>query len=245
MLQVTKPIRKAANRAGRNLRAAVVRALPEPVHRRIAPYVRFLDMLLLDHLFLRVVYPNRHRISSAAWRSAQPLPYQIGVLKRRGIKTVINLRGGGPRWTYHFEREACLRYGVKLVSLKLRSRAAPSRLELHAMREAFLTAEHPVLMHCKSGADRAGLAAAIYRHVIDGVPIEEAKRELSLWYGHIKHADTGVLDHFLETYIEHNRREPTAFFDWVDTHYDPDEMTRNFRASSWANRLVDDILDRE
>ena len=33
-----------------------------------------------------------------------------------------------------------------------------------------------MLMHCKSGADRAGLMSVLYRHLHEGVPIEEAKR---------------------------------------------------------------------
>ena len=76
MQRMTKPIRRAADRAVKDLRAAVVSVLPEPVHWRVAPFVRYLDMLLLDHGFVRIVYPNRHRISKSAWRSAQPLPYQ-------------------------------------------------------------------------------------------------------------------------------------------------------------------------
>ncbi|MDX2309313.1 MAG: sulfur transferase domain-containing protein [Hyphomicrobium sp.] len=245
MQQLTKPIRRAANRAVRDLRAAVVRVLPEPVHRRVAPYVRYMDMLLLDHVFLRVVYPNRHRISKAAWRSAQPLPYQIGLYKRQGIKTIVNLRGGGPQWTYHFEKQACDRHGMKLVTIRLRSRASPSPAELHGLRELFQTVEHPILMHCKSGADRAGLAAVIYRHVIDGAPISEAKKELSLWYGHVRHADTGVIDYFFERYLEENEASPVPFFEWVDTRYDPEEINRTFKANGLANRFVNDILNRE
>lgn len=245
MQRMTKPIRRAADRAVKDLRAAVVSVLPEPVHRRVAPFVRYMDMLLLDHGFVRIVYPNRHRISKDAWRSAQPLPYQIGQYRRRGIRTVINLRGGGPQWTFHFEKQACERHGMKLVSIRLRSRAAPSLAEVYALRDAFLGAEHPILLHCKSGADRAGLAAVIYQHVIDGVPIAEAKKQLSLWYGHIRQADTGVLDHVFDSYLAHNAKEPIAFFDWIEKHYDPEALNRSFHASGWANRLVNGILDRE
>ena len=36
-----------------------------------------------------------------------------------------------------------------------------------------------------------------------------------------------------------------AFFDWVETVYDPVELKRSFHASGWANRLVDRVLRRE
>jgi len=245
MQRMTKPIRRAADRAVKDLRAAVVSVLPRSVHRRLAPFVRYMNMLLADHGIVRVVYPNRHRISKGAWRSAQPLPYQIAQYRRRGIRTVINLRGGGPQWTYHFEKQACERNGLKLVSIRLRSRAATSLSEIHALRDAFQAAEHPILLHCKSGADRAGLAAVLYKHIIDGVPIAEAKKQLGLWYGHIRQADTGVLDHVFDSYLAHNAKEPIAFVDWIEKHYDPEALNRSFHASGWANRLVNGILDRE
>jgi len=44
----------------------------------------------------------------------------------------------------------------------------------------FGTLEYPILMHCKSGADRVGLMSALYLHTRHGVPISEARRQLSL-----------------------------------------------------------------
>jgi protein tyrosine/serine phosphatase len=100
-------------------------------------------------------------------------------------------------------------------------------------------------MHCKSGADRAGLMSALYLHVRRGVPIAEAKRELSLKYGHLRQADTGVLDSFFEQYLADNARTPMAFYDWVETVYDSAELKRSFRAKGWANRLINSVLRRE
>jgi hypothetical protein len=87
--------------------------------------------------------------------------------------------------------------------------------------------------------------SALYRHLRCGVPIAEAKRELSLRYGHIRQADTGVLDYFFERYLEDNAKNPMPFFDWVETVYDPKELRRSFHAEGWANRIVDSVLRRE
>ena len=46
---------------------------------------------------------------------------------------------------------------------------------------------------------------------------QEAKRQLSLRFGHIRQADTGVLDLVFDSYLAHNKREPIAFLDWIDT----------------------------
>ncbi len=48
-----------------------------------------------------------------------------------------------------------------------------------------------------------------------------------------------------ECYLADNARTPIAFWDWVETKYDADEVNSSFRASSFANRLVNGVLHRE
>jgi protein tyrosine/serine phosphatase len=45
-------------------------------------------------------------------------------------------------------------------------------------------APKPLLVHCRSGADRSGLVSALYRLVDEGASVDQADRELSLIYGH-------------------------------------------------------------
>jgi protein tyrosine/serine phosphatase len=202
-------------------------------------------MLVVDHGIFRFMYANSHRLSDKAWRSAQPAPHQLRRFAKAGIRTIVNLRGERECGSFYLERQACERLGMKLVNFQVRSRAAPTRAEIRAARELFDRIEYPMLMHCKSGADRAGLMSALYRFTKEGVPIEKARAELSLRYGHIRQADTGILDHFFDSYIEYNRRRSMPFFDWVDNVYDADELKRSFHAKGWANRLVNDVLRRE
>jgi protein tyrosine/serine phosphatase len=129
--------------------------------------------------------------------------------------------------------------------LKLRSRSAPDREELRAARRTIEQAAFPILLHCKSGADRAGLMSALVLHVRHGVPIVEAKNQLALRFGHIRQADTGVLDYVFDRYLEDNSKSPIAFWDWVETVYDPAEIDSTFHAKGWANRLVNGVLHRE
>jgi protein tyrosine/serine phosphatase len=220
-------------------------ALPASWRARAAPWVRYGDMLLFDHLFIRLVFPNRHKLSDEAWRAAQPLPHQIRDAARRGVRTIINLRGPADTATYAIEAEACRAANVALRDFRIRSRAAPSRAEVLAARDLFATVEYPILMHCKSGADRVGLMSAIYLHTRHGVPIEKARRQLSVAYGHIRHADTGVLDHFLDAYVDYAAKTPIEFYEWVGTVYDPAEVTRRLHSRRWANRIVDGIFRRE
>ena len=240
-----KRMKRALRKSAMNARSQVSARAPEPLRRAFAPVVNYTDMLLFDHLFVRLLFPNRHRLGPRAWRAAQPLPYQLRRAKKLGVKTVVNLRGNEDKPTARTERAACERLGLAYVDYCLRSRDAPSRDELYGLRDLFQRIEHPILLHCKSGADRAGLASALYLHIVEDVPIEKAARQLSLRFGHVRFADTGVLDAFFDQYLAHSAQNQIDFFDWVERHYDPAKLKQSFRSRNWANRLVDGWLRRE
>jgi protein tyrosine phosphatase (PTP) superfamily phosphohydrolase (DUF442 family) len=246
MFKIAKGPRRAWKRTTQAWRKAVLERTPPWAKRAFGPTATYLDMLFVDHGLFRLFYVNRHRIGDKAWRSAQPAPHQIRRFGKDGVRTIVNLRGSHPTSTYWLEQEACRRAGITLIDFQVRSRAAPTREEVLAARELFRRVEYPMLMHCKSGADRAGLMSVLYAHVVQGWSIERALREhLSLRYGHIRQADTGILDHFFEAYLQANAEEPIAFFDWVEHVYDPEAVHRTFHASSIANRIVDSVLRRE
>lgn len=202
-------------------------------------------MLLFDHLWVRTLFTNRHKLADGVWRAAQPLPHQIRSLHSEGVKTIVNLRGKTKTSTYGLERKTCAQSGLTLIDFPMKSRAAPSRATVRAARDLFQSVEKPVLFHCKSGADRAGLMSALYLHFAEGVDIAEARGQLSLRYGHIRQADTGILDEFLDRYLSDREKKPMPFMEWVETVYDPDELQRSFTSKGWANRIVGSILRRE
>ncbi|MEO1542964.1 MAG: sulfur transferase domain-containing protein [Pseudomonadota bacterium] len=240
---------KRAKRAVRGVtmawRHGLIANAPDWARRRFGPAAGYLDMLLVDHGLLRFAYLNKHRLAHDAWRSAQPAPHQIRAMARQGVRTIINLRGERVCGSYWWERRACEAAGIRLINFPVGSRAAPTRDELYRAKELFETVEYPIVMHCKSGADRAGLMSVLYRHMREGWPIEDAVKELSLKYGHIRQADTGVLDRVFERYLRDSSETPMTFFEWVDTVYDPDEVKATFRAHGMANRLVNSVLRRE
>jgi Tyrosine phosphatase family len=102
------------------------------------------------------------------------------------------------------EREACAANGITLHAIAL-----------------FRTLPRPFLMHCKSGADRAGFASAVYLMVMLGEPVEAARRMLSWRYLHFRWSKTGVLDRVLDLYATRNAHTPLSFEDWAATEYDP------------------------
>ena len=200
----------------------------------------------MDHAFLRLAFSNAHWIGPDLVRTNQPSPRQLERWARLGIRTVINLRGERDEGYYWLEKSACERLGLKLIDAPLDSRDPPSKDRVRRARELFASIEYPVLIHCKSGADRAGLMAAFYRHFRLGEPISAAKRELSKRYLHSREGLTGVLDHFLETYIEEVEPTGVGFMDWVESEaYDPKRMRAEFRASWWGTLLTERLLKRE
>lgn len=240
-----KPGWRRVKRMTQGGRQYLMERAPPWLYLTVGRVVQYLDMLFIDHGIFRLLYLNKHRLGDRAWRSAQPAPHNIRALARQGLRTIVNLRGERLCGSYWLERAVCKRHGIALVNFQVRSRSAPTREELRAARDLFDRIEYPMLMHCKSGADRVGLMSVLYRFLKEGVPLAEAKCELSLRYGHFCQADTGILDRFFERYLEDNRRQPMPFFEWVDTVYDPHELRRSFRASGWARRLVDQVLKRE
>lgn len=236
--------RELRRKSGDWLHAAIHNA-PPAIRTRFGPALCYVEMLVLDYGLARVLYNNRHHISQDAWRSAQPEPHHIRWIAAKGVRTVLNLRGDRSFGTVWLEDRACAKHGLKLVNFQLKSRVAPSREDLLAVKKLLETIEYPILIHCKSGADRAGLMSVLYRHVHDGVPIAKAKNQLSLKFGHIRQADTGVLDYFFERYLADNKKAPIEFWDWVANKYDADEVNRTFKANGIANRLVNNILRRE
>lgn len=236
-------------KTGINPRALTVKLTanwPKALRAKLGPVGDWLDLMLVDHGFIRSLYLNLHQVSPLLWRSAQPDPSAIKMLAARGIKTIINLRGERACGSYILEKRACERHGIALVDFPINSRSAPEPDRLQRFAETLRNIEYPALMHCKSGADRAGLGAALYVILQEGKSAAEAQKQLALKYGHVKQARTGVLDYFLEEYARAHNHNGVGLLDWVNGEtYDPAELTKHFRANVMANLLVDVLLRRE
>ena len=199
-----------------------------------------------DHAFLRLGFSNAHWIGSDMIRTNHPWPFQLAWWKKRGLKTVINLRGGPHSAHYQLEKDAVDRLGMAWVDAPMGSREVPSRERVLHAKQIFETIEYPALMHCKSGADRAGIMAVLYRHFHLGHSIRDAVSELGLRTLHVRQGKTGVLDYVFERYLTEVEPKGISFIDWVmSDDYQPDAIKADFQASWWATILTDKLLRRE
>jgi len=98
-------------------------------------------------------------------------------------------------------------------------------------------------MHCKSGADRAGLAAGLAL-LFEGGTAAEALAQLSWRYLHSSKARTGILDAFFHRY-QTEAEGRIGFVDWVREEYDEARLMRDFKADGLASFITDKVLRRE
>lgn len=204
------------------------------------------DLTWGDHGFLRARFRNLHQISPEMWRANQPSPEHIARYARDlGLKTIINLRGRSPKGYYLLEKEACARNGIELVDFQVFSRDTPTRDTILGARDMFESIAYPALMHCKSGADRAGLASVLYMHFRQGLPIREAKEQLSFKYLHIRAGKTGILDFIFDRYLETGEPKGMEFSDWVESDYDREALKTLFLEGRKNKINYDELLRRE
>ena len=204
----------------------------------------WVDSLLVDHALLRLVWSNAAVvIPGRLARSNHPTPGRLSRAARLGLRSVINLRGATANGSDALSRRQAARLGLVLLDVPLSSGHPPPRDRLLALIAALQTAPTPALVHCKSGADRAGFAAAVAL-VLHGAAVAEARRQLTWRHGHLARSRAGVLDAVLLCYQREGEGRQ-SFPDWVRDGYDPDAIARAFGASGLAGVLHDRVLGRE
>ena len=182
----------------------------------------------IDHGILRALWHNFHEVAPGVFRSNHPDHARLERYAERGIRTVLSFRGAETKAFHRLEVESCAALGLDLLVIGMASREAPKREALLELLDSFDTAPRPLLMHCKSGADRTSLASALYLIHLEGASVAEARRQMSPRFIHFRWTATGVLDEVLDAYEARLREGPIALRAWIETEYDRDEITRRF-----------------
>jgi protein tyrosine phosphatase (PTP) superfamily phosphohydrolase (DUF442 family) len=174
-----------------------------------------------------VLGSNFHEVvPGRIFRCAQPSPERLETLVRRhGIRTVINLRGTCSTLDWYLaECRATHCLGINQEDIGLSAYRMPSVHEVRKLVEVLDGAEYPVLLHCRRGADRTGLAAAVCLLLLSDIPLPQARRQLGLRYGHVAVNHTACLDEFFNLYeqwLEQNGKEHDSnhFRGWIAQGY--------------------------
>lgn len=120
------------------------------------------------------------------YRSAQMGPNELASLQKKyGFKTIINLRGNnaGRGW-YDSEIAESEKLGIKHIDFGMSAVRQLPFDKTDQLINLLRDSEKPILVHCKSGADRTGLASALYIAALKEGSEREAEQHLSFAYGH-------------------------------------------------------------
>jgi protein tyrosine/serine phosphatase len=185
--------------------------------------------LWFDHAIFRTFWTNQAEIAPGVLRSNHPTRARLKRLKEAGLVSVLSLRGSDPTAHNETERLWCAELGLKLHTVAMQDRRAPRRETLLEVIAAFRVIEKPFLIHCKAGADRAGMASAIYLMVIEGEPLTRARRMLSWRHWHVPGSRAGVLGAVFDAYAADGAEAAMPFETWIATRYDAAAVDAAFR----------------
>lgn len=206
----------------------------------------YLDLTFSDHGILRIFWTSLFKLPGKMYRSNQPYPMQIKKYKEKyGIKSIINLRGERNCSSYYLEKEYCDNNNIILHNFPITSRDLPSKKTIIDFLKLLDVVNYPALMHCKSGADRAGIAACLYLIYKENYDVNMAKKQLSFKYLHIKYAKTGILDYLFETAIKKEIISSRDFLKWIKYEYNKELIKKSFKSYKFYNFLLDKVLRRE
>lgn len=154
---------------------------------RVGAGVLVLTIVLGGYLGALQLTGNFHPVvPGSLYRSAQPTAADIARYRDAyGIRTIVNLRGENPGspW-YDAELAEAKQLGIALVDFRMSAKRELTQARAADLIQLLERAEKPVLVHCNWGADRSGLAAALYVAAVAKLGEAAAEDQFSIRYGH-------------------------------------------------------------
>ncbi|MFT4151866.1 MAG: tyrosine-protein phosphatase [Paracoccaceae bacterium] len=129
---------------------------------------------------------NFHTVlAGEVYRSAQPSAKELDEWTRaHGIRSVLNLRGASDQPWYRDEVAAAGRLGLTHADFAMRASQVLTESRARELIALMQSLPKPLLIHCQHGADRTGLAAALYLAAA-GRGEAAAEGQISFRYGHV------------------------------------------------------------
>jgi len=164
--------------------------------------------LVLTHNF-HVVSPGRIYRSGQVTREML-----VKTVQKDGIKSVLNLRGVSSKgnW-YEVELQAARELGLNHFDFPLSAGHEVTDEQIDGLLAIIDNAPKPLLIHCKSGSDRTGLASALYLYARENKSPQEASRQLSIRSGH-----------FPYLFWRDTRWMGTSFWRYLKNHAQPQSV---------------------
>ncbi len=176
--------------------------------------VRSLGFLLL--VAMASACTGLHEVRPGVFRSPQPSDDSLArAIDRHELKTVVCLRGMASASAP--SQRAANGAGIAFWNVPMSATRLPSPETLLALWRIATDAERPLLLHCRAGVDRTGLACALLV-LHDTGDLGLARGQLGLLpYGHLGVFGTQAMGEVLDRYAPHHGS--LAFPDWVRDVY--------------------------
>ena len=174
--------------------------------------------LLLAALVFLPACNGFREVVPGVYRSPQPAEDQLfRRIAAYDLRTVVCLRGRS--LPSSASERATVGAGARFLAVPMSATRLPRPQTLHELWQVAATAERPLLLHCRAGVDRTGLAAAVIV-LHDTGDLELARDQLDLVpNGHTGLLGTGAMDDVLDLYEPYHRLMP--FPQWIDEVYTP------------------------
>lgn len=156
------------------------------------------------------IYGNFHKVDANVYRSGQLFWFNLIYLKIFGIKSILNLRKirrhKDKKW-YKDEIVIANKLDIDMYEYPIGDREMISIDDMSKIVNIIKNAPKPILIHCKSGADRTSLATALYHYAINHDK-DKAYSSLSIIYGHFPWfgSKTVAMDKSLDLFIENKSK---------------------------------------
>lgn len=165
------------------------------------------SFIIIFFLFYFFVYTNFHTVlKEKVYRSKQLNKQELSYyIEKYNIKSILNLRGehNKDKW-YKDEISICSQMNIVHQDYGLSASHYYSAVKINQMLSILSNLPKPTLIHCKAGADRTSLLSAVYLYAIAHKSYKEAKKQLSLKYGHFPYFgnDTVNMDKSFSNYVK-------------------------------------------
>ncbi len=199
--------------------------------------------------------PNFHVVlPGRVYRSSQLGEAELRLAHARyGLKTIINLRGYCPELDWHQEEAATAKScGMTMIDIDLSTSMPPHREKLRKLAIALEEAPEPLLIHCRQGADRTSLIAALALLLKTDATVAAAREQLSWRYAHSPVGKVQILDRALDDYEDWLAEQREAHSSarlrrWIQNDYlpgpcwatiEPISVPEAIRAGEWTTARV-------
>jgi protein tyrosine/serine phosphatase len=131
--------------------------------------------------FSQLAVDDFGKLNDNYYRGGQPKREDYARLAALGIRTVVDLRQGGPADEQTLVENA----GMNFYSIPMTASYPPSETTIRQfLRIVNDPANQPVFVHCEDGHIRTGVTTAVYRITHDGWTADQAYAEMKKYHFH-------------------------------------------------------------